>query len=283
MSSSRFSVAALVLVLAWTVPLAAAGAATARSRTVQVEAFTTPFRDLQIAAEVGGVVTAVEAEEGERVDAEQVLVRLRADRLRAELQVSKAQVEAARLEVEAATVNYKDLAREWEDVRKLVAKGVEAQEAEDKAKLEMDLAELGIRRAEVRKKIADLTVQHDEAALEETIIRAPCDGEVLRVMERPGEAVKPLSPVARLVTLDPLYVIAQAVPIETMGDIRVGMKGELVLENLPDRPLECTVAVVDRVADPASGTYRVKLTLPNPQKSLPSGAKGTLTFALGES
>ncbi len=42
------------------------------------------------------------------------------------------------------------------------------------------------------------------------------------------------------------------------------------------------MAVVDKVADAASGTYRVKLTLPNPDRSITAGAKGTLTFKLPE-
>jgi hypothetical protein len=58
------------------------------------------------------------------------------------------------------------------------------------------------------------------------------------------------------------------------------MKGSLTLENRPDEQSECLVAVVDKVADVASGTYRVKLTLPNPDKELTAGAKGTLSLRL---
>lgn len=68
----------------------------------------------------------------------------------------------------------------------------------------------------------------------------------------------------------------------TSGRIKVGMKAVATLENMADKPLEATVAVVDPVADAASGTYRVKLTLPNPDKALTAGAKGTLGFVLPE-
>ncbi|MGD2176060.1 MAG: efflux RND transporter periplasmic adaptor subunit [Candidatus Brocadiaceae bacterium] len=250
----------------------------ASPNTIVVEAFTAPFRDLEIASEVGGVLRAVEVEEGERVEAGQVIARLKAETLEAQLAVSEARVDAAELEIQSARKNYEDLEREWRDVKELAEKGIEPVEKQEKARLEMELGKLSLERAQVQKRVVQLNADRDRAALARTIIRAPCDGEILRIAKRPGEAVEPLGPVARLVSLNPLYVIAQAVPIQTMGHVLVGEKAALTLEDLPDRRLECTVAVVDKVADPASGTYRVKLTLPNPDESLPSGARGKLAF-----
>ncbi len=255
-------------------------AAPAAGAPLAVEAFTAPFRDLEIASEVGGVVLVVEVEEGDRVAAGGALVKLKDDMLRAQSRVDEARVEAAYVQVDAAKANHESLRKIWEDTNDLFGKGIASEEDELKARLEMELARLEVLRADVQRKVAELTVEADRAALERTVIRAPCDGEVVRVLRREGEAVEPLGPVVRLVSLDPLYVTAPAVPIETMGRLSEGTEAELVLEGAPGEGLKCTVCVVDRVADPASGTYRVRLLLPNPDLSVPAGAKGTVSFVL---
>ena len=84
-----------------------------------------------------------------------------------------------------------------------------------------------------------------------------------------------------MVTVDPLDVITY-VPIDTVGHIRVGSTASLKLEGVAPAPLVCTVKVVDRVTDPASGTYRIKLSLPNPDRLIPAGARGNLTFVLSQ-
>ena len=50
----------------------------------------------------------------------------------------------------------------------------------------------------------------------------------------------------------------------------------------PEAPKEgrfpAEVTVVDRVADPASGTFRVRLTMPNPDYAVPSGLNCSIEF-----
>jgi multidrug efflux pump subunit AcrA (membrane-fusion protein) len=38
------------------------------------------------------------------------------------------------------------------------------------------------------------------------------------------------------------------------------------------------VSTVDRVIDPASGTFRIRLTLPNPRNDIPSGLRCQVNF-----
>ena len=84
-----------------------------------------------------------------------------------------------------------------------------------------------------------------------------------------------------LVSVDPLFVIAY-VPMSAGNRIRAGDKAQFRLDDVPGQPLECQVAVVDRVGDAASGTCRVKLTLPNPGRQIKAGAKGKVVFPLSK-
>jgi len=257
-------------------PTVAAGT---RAASVTVDAFTAPCRQLEIASQMGGVVTEVMVEEGDRVSAGQELMRLNDDLLRAQLAVSEARKQSSLHQITAARARHEMLEKVYEREVELFNKDISSQADLDKARLDRDLAALSIENAQNDLKIATLSAERDRVAVEQTVIRAPGEGEVFRIEVRAGEAVEPLRPVLRSVTVDPLDVVAY-VPIDTVGRIRAGMAASLRLENVPGGPLPCTVTVVDLVADPASGTYRVKAALPNADRRIAAGARGSLTLNL---
>ena len=94
----------------------------------------------------------------------------------------------------------------------------------------MELARVSMEKSKAEKKIYELSVALDEEDLKRTVIRAPCAGEIFRIMNRPGEAAQEQRPVLKMVCMDPLYVIAYP-PISTAGRIKVGMTEPLSLEN----------------------------------------------------
>ncbi len=249
--------------------------------SVTVDAFTAPHEQRQLASQVGGVVDKVLVEEGDHVTKGQELVRFRDDLLQAQLAISEARIQSAEAQIQAAKARHEMLSTEYEREQKLFEKDVASQEDLDKARLDRDLAQLAIQNSENDKKIAGLTADRDREAINQTVIEAPIDADILRIAVHGGEAAQPLSPVLSIVAVDPLDVIAY-VPIGTVGRIRVGSQAGLKLEGVDAGPLQCTVKVVDRVADPASGTYRVKLTLPNPDRKIAAGARGSMTFQLTE-
>jgi RND family efflux transporter MFP subunit len=168
---------------------------------------------------------------------------------------------------------------EYERAQQLFEKKVGSQEDRDKAKLDMDLAQVSIENAKGQKKVYELTVARDQDDLKRMMIRAPFAGDVFRIMNRAGEAALEQRPVVKMVCVDPLYVIAYPT-IATKEQVHVGMKAVLALENAPGKRFPCTVSIVDVAADASSGTYRVKLTLPNPDGKITAGSRGTVTFKL---
>jgi hypothetical protein len=83
--------------------------------------------------------------------------------------------------------------------------------------------------------------------------------------------------VLTLAQIDPLRVEV-FVPTEYFGQIRIDSKAEV----RPEQPIGgvyvATVTVVDRVLDAASGTFGVRLALPNPRLTLPGGIRCKVTF-----
>jgi multidrug efflux pump subunit AcrA (membrane-fusion protein) len=68
------------------------------------------------------------------------------------------------------------------------------------------------------------------------------------------------------------------VPTAYYGQIRNGSKARV----RPEKPIggtyDATVTVVDRVLDAASGTFGVRLALPNPDLRLPAGIRCKVEF-----
>ena len=77
--------------------------------------------------------------------------------------------------------------------------------------------------------------------------------------------------------LHPLYVETFP-PVSTYGQVKIGMTGIV----RPEEPIggshDATVSVVDRVFDPSSSTYGVRLLLPNPDRALPGGQRCKVVF-----
>lgn len=253
----------------------------AAQSVIEVEAFTTPFRELELASETPGILLEVHVEEGDAVKKGQPLVELRSDILRAQLAVDQGRVESAKVLVSAAESTYKTRSNEYQRVRDLFETNVASKDEHEKAKLERELAELSLRSARTDQKVYELTVARDVAALKQTVILAPIDGDVFRILKHPGEAAEEYRPVLVIVAIDPLFVIAY-VPIRVGNSIRADDKAVFALDHDRDRPLTCQVAVVDRVGDAASGMCRIKLTLPNPERRIKAGSKGKAVFRLSE-
>jgi len=115
-----------------------------------------------------------------------------------------------------------------------------------------------------------------EAAYALRSVRSPINGVVVERLLAPGEFAKQ-APILKLAQLDPLRVEVIA-PVQLWGQIAVGMAAQI----MPEAPVKgshrARVTIVDRVIDAASGTFGVRLELPNPNLRLPAGLKCTVRF-----
>jgi multidrug efflux pump subunit AcrA (membrane-fusion protein) len=93
----------------------------------------------------------------------------------------------------------------------------------------------------------------------------------------PGEYRNEQSPILTLAQIDPLRVEV-FVPTSQYGRIRIGSNAQI----RPQQPISgsypATVTVVDQVLDAASGTFGVRLALPNPGLRLPAGIRCKVQF-----
>jgi multidrug efflux pump subunit AcrA (membrane-fusion protein) len=99
---------------------------------------------------------------------------------------------------------------------------------------------------------------------------------VVERMMSPGEVVDDET-LLRVAQIDPLWVEA-LLPAADFGSVRPGMRAAVTPELPGDEVHVAEVVVVDRVIDPASGTFAVRLALPNPDHAIPSGLHCRVRF-----
>ena len=146
----------------------------------------------------------------------------------------------------------------------------------DEAETQKILAEIGVLEAKENRELAELELERARTALAQRTLRSPIAGVVTERLLTPGEFVKGTA-IVKLAKIDPLHVEV-ITPVAMLGKIAVGGRGEVLLEAPVGKSYAATVTVVDRVVDAVSGTFGVRLLLPNPDYRLPAGLKCKVRF-----
>jgi multidrug efflux pump subunit AcrA (membrane-fusion protein) len=105
------------------------------------------------------------------------------------------------------------------------------------------------------------------------------DGVITEKKLSAGEFVNQDGYIVAVARLDPLHVETY-LPVSTYGHIAVGTSGTVYPNPPINGKYSAAVIVVDRVFDPSSGTYGVRLDLPNPDRILPGGQRCKVGFDL---
>ncbi len=116
-----------------------------------------------------------------------------------------------------------------------------------------------------------LQLEQARASLARRTIRSPISGFVVERLMSPGEVVDEET-ILTIAEVDPLRVEV-ILPTHLFGSVAPGESVEIVPEPPLDQPHIAEVAIVDRVLDGASGTFGVRLLLPNPDHDLPGGLR----------
>ncbi len=225
-----------------------------------------------------GRVAKIVVKEGDTVKAGQLLVQLddREERAQVAIDESKAKDTTAIKAQEAVRdqkqINYKKML--W------------AAERGGASPFEVDAARVDSVVEEARLAITIMTHEQDvlkyeqtRAVLEKCSLLAPFDGLVEEIFIKTGEGVdsNASTKVIRVVNIDPLWVEAW-VPISLGRRVKTGQTAEILFSE-DQQPTQAKVLFVGAVADAASETVMVRLTVPNPRHRL-AGEQVSVQFPL---
>ncbi|MEQ9406126.1 MAG: efflux RND transporter periplasmic adaptor subunit [Fuerstiella sp.] len=243
------------------------------ARSGVIQGFTEPYADISMAASEMGTLSSVRVREGDLVKAGQLLAGLDDAVLQASLQVAAAGMAAAG-DLESATTQLDLKKVEQQKLKELFSRNHASQQELDRVQGEVRIAEARVQSAREDLEIRRLEHARIEAQLKQREIRSTIDGVVVEVRKDLGEFVSPSDPVvARIVQLDPLLVVF-SVPTERRSTVTTDQPVAVRLAGSSD--VRGIVEFVSPTADPSSGTFRVKVRLPNPQGALHGGEKAVL-------
>lgn len=220
---------------------------------------------VEVGAAIDDVVVELRAQEGEAVEAGQAIAVLASHGLRqAELEAAEIELERASLapyevaaqqaRVRAARASLEHARNEVASQQDLSGKGFSAGKEFRDAELRVAQAEESLKEAQAElqqlegsvaldRREAENRVEQARQRLEQTIVRAPISGLLLRVPVREGERVKG-RPVAQLGDTSTMYAVAEV----HANDVRLVAEGQRAVFSSP--ALTADVAgVVDEVGE----------------------------------
>jgi HlyD family secretion protein len=268
-----------------------------------------------VSAKIQGRLARLDVEEGSRVEEGVVFARLEsADfeaalaRARAQLQRAEAQIAGARAQVTSVEASIARAEADQAEAERQMAVAerlsndqlvptdqLDATRSRVKvavATLGQSRAELGRARADLERAIAERAhaaadVDYNEALLQNTAIRAPFTGTVVKKMAEVGESVAPIPPgvnistasgaIVALADLDTLEVevdVAEA----NVARLQPNQPAEVIVEAFQDRKYKGVLRQIIPTADRTRATVMVKVTILDEDAKLKPEMSAKVTF-----
>ncbi|MCP4330016.1 MAG: efflux RND transporter periplasmic adaptor subunit [Alphaproteobacteria bacterium] len=208
-------------------------------------------RSVELKAETSSVVETITAKEGSRVKEGQVIIELARDHRDARLAEARALVRQREVDFAAAS--------------KLAKKGFTAETRLAETRALLDAARAALKSIEVD--------------LEDVTIEAPFDGVLERRYVETGDFLDVGDPVAQVMDLDPLYVVAQV----SERDIGQVERGDVATARLlSGQEVEGFVTYVGASADAETRTFRVEIEVLNQDLKLADGVSTEVRLSIDQ-
>ena len=238
-----------------------------------------PRQVLELRSPIEGLIERVNVDRGDYVRKGQELAVLdtAVERVQAAIASQRSQMEGA---VRSGESRVEFSTRKSERAQELHRQNFLSAQVRDEAVTEKRLAEAELRDATDNRKLAELEHKRQLEIIRLKTIRSPVNGVVTERILNPGELAEAgvgRKPMLKLAEIDPLYVEV-LLPTEAYGKVKHGMAIQVTPEIPAGSRYRATVKVIDRVLDAASGTFGVRLELPNPQRKIPAGIRCQAVF-----
>lgn len=217
--------------------------------------------EVDVATKQAGRVEAVRVNEGDMVEAGQVLAQMEAAVLRARLHEAEAgkrrageernvTVAVAKQRENEYALGQKDLDRSLQLAKDKV---IEQQQLDaDRTKEQTteavwEAAKAQVASAEAAIELAAAKVEEVEADLADTVLKSPCGGRVEYRLAEPGEVIPAAGKVVTLLDITDVYMTF-FLPMDQAGKVAIGADARIVLDALPGLPIPARVSFVSPTA-----------------------------------
>jgi RND family efflux transporter MFP subunit len=258
-------------------------------------------RDAVVSAKIQGRLSELRVEEGDRVQKGEVIAMLEnadfianVQRARATLQELDAQVERAEASIQRAEADLAEFKRQMDQSRRLAKEQVVARDALEASESRVRIAEAQLAQARADRAQLNATRSRNnadlafaQAQLDNTVIRSPFAGTVVRKMAEVGESVAPIPPGVNISTASGAIVaLADLATLEMEADVAEANVAQLVdnqqaditVEAFPDKHYRAVLRQVIPTADRTKATVMVKVTLIDKDDNLKPEMSAKVTF-----
>ena len=238
----------------------------------------TPYQTVEVAASVDGIIENIAVERGDLISKGQVLANIESSVEKAAYELAMARTEfTGELRTRRASLAFAETSLKQDEI--LYKKEIISVQDIEKSRTQKELAAAELLQAEENQRLARLNLEQARATLDLRTLRSTIDGIVVERLLSPGELVTRQSEkkILKLAQISPLLV-ELILPVEQFGQIKIGDNATVFPEAPVGGQHNARVTVVDRLVDAASGTFGVRLELPNPENGLPAGLKCRVNF-----
>ncbi|WP_172806922.1 efflux RND transporter periplasmic adaptor subunit [Endozoicomonas arenosclerae] len=197
-----------------------------------------------------GPVQHLGVDEGDRVEAGQLLAKLTLGEINAQVDEAEARVEMARNNLNRFSQLHKSNVLSLE---------------------QLQTAETDLAVAESRLNISRFNLKYSS-------IKAPSKGLVLRTFVEENELVNAYQPVLMVADTDQGWVIQTGVTDEDIVRLQTGDKAQIEFDAWPGEVFEGKISQLATLADEQTGTFEIEITLPEKGNRLRSGFIGQVTL-----
>ena len=251
-----------------TAPTAAIGAGTASASVLDASGYVVARRMATVSSKITGKVKEVMIEEGQRVEAGQVLATLDPIDANAERSLYSAQLGAARSAANGTQAQLVEAEANAKRLSTLVGQQLVSKAQYDQAVAQRDSLRAQLVTAQRNAKVAADRLTIADNGVDNTVVRAPFAGVVTAKAAQPGEIVSPLSAgggftrtgIGTIVDMDSLEVEVD-VGEAFIGRVQPQMPVEAVLNAYPDWKVPAEVIAIIPAADRGKATVKVRVGL----------------------
>lgn len=258
-------------------------------------------RKAVVSAKIQGRLADLRVEEGSRVRENEVIARLESADYEAQVARSRAQVQQAQAQLASAQASIRRADADLAEARRQVAVNERLAREEilpqdtldaSRSRVAVFEAAIGQARADAQRASAALTqanadLAYAQALLQNTVIRAPFAGTVVKKMAEIGESVAPIPPgvnlstssgaIVALADLDTLEVEVD-VAESNVAKLTGGQLAEVTVEAFPDTRYKAALRQVIPTADRTKATVMVKVTILDTDPNLKPEMSAKATF-----
>ncbi len=246
----------------------AGDAAGAAGSILDASGYVVARRRATVASKITAKMVELDIEEGDRVNAGQIIAKLDDTNIRAALNQARAQLDYAKAGLTETQVNLANAQRDYGRQKDLLQGHFVSQAAVDNAQTSVDAlrAQLASRRSNVDVVARALSVA--ERNLDDTIVRAPFSGIVTVKAAQPGEMVSPISAgggftrtgICTIVDMDSLEIQVD-VNENFINRVHPAQRAGAKLNAYPDWQVPAHVIAVIPTADRSKGTVTVRIAI----------------------